>query len=475
VIKSFRHRATFILLTLAIASFPIFVSTPVHSSTAISHPGGRIFEVAQAEVFALRYRLRWDEVGVNGYYGIDIYWDCPGNRPYENFTVLYTRAYFDNDNDNLPDPGVDPIDNTTDLSQESVIDGAMWIFTVSNETSDPRDGYFNVDIYMRAASGDGTPHIPTDNHPIWHSMDSFLIAESDIISVPAGAITIRVTGRGIDVSILPEEKSGLPGEVLRYLVHVVNMGNMPENCSLTVSDNSGWNPILASASLSVNPSENKTVELSVTVPDNAALYDEDVIRVTVIGAGMEASASCLAIVSPSRGFDVSISPNRMSGSPGETLIYSITVRNTGNVADDYSLTVSGNTNWNLALSENLLMGVPPSGDGSSTLSVTIPSDAGEGDLTTATVSVTSVGDPAMVKSAVCEAVVTVTEEKGYSSALLVAISLVVIAAAIFAAVYLLRKSRKVGQRGSHGRNCRGRNRRWNGCTDIFIYHSSKLN
>jgi len=435
----------FILFASAIVSFSISIPMPVCSSETISHPGGKIFEVAQAETFTLRYRLGWDEVGVDGYYSIGIYWDCPENHPYENFTVLYARAFFDNNGDNLPDLGVNPIDNTVNLSRGPGIDGDRWAFGVSNATGDPRDGYFNVDIYMRAASGDGTPHIPTDNHPIWHTMDSFRIAESDIVFVPADVITTRIMGRGVNVFILPGEKSGLPGEVVRYLVHVVNMGNMPENCSLTVSDNSGWNPILASASLSVNPGENKTVELSVAIPDNAALHDEDVIRVTVIGAGMEASASCLAIVSPSRGFDASISPNRMSGSPGATLIYSIIVRNTGDVTDDYSLTVSDNTNWNLALSENLLMGIPPGENGSSTLSVTIPSDASEGDLTTATVSVTSVGDPAMVKSAVCEAVVTVTEEKGYSPALLIAISLAVVAAAIFAAVYLLRKSRKVGQ------------------------------
>ena len=214
MIKGFRHQVMFILLTSAIVSFSIFASMSVHSSTAISHPGGQIFEVTQAEIFTLRYRLRWDEVGVSGYYGIGIYWDCPENRPYENFTVLYTRAYFDNDGDNLPDPGVDPIDNTTDLSRGPVTDGARWSFTVSNETGDPRDGYFNVDIYMRAASGDGTPHIPTDNHPIWHTMDSFVIAESDILSVPAGVITIRIIGQG-------EEKGYSPALLIAISLAVV--------------------------------------------------------------------------------------------------------------------------------------------------------------------------------------------------------------------------------------------------------------
>jgi len=78
---------------------------------------------------------------------------------------------------------------------------------------------------------------------------------------------------------------------------------------------------------------------------------------------------------------VSISPSENSGLPGTTLNYTVTVKNTGGVSDNYILTVSDNAvpSWNPTLSDNLvdnrLENVQPGENRTVTLSVPIPGNA----------------------------------------------------------------------------------------------------
>jgi uncharacterized membrane protein len=76
---------------------------------------------------------------------------------------------------------------------------------------------------------------------------------------------------------------------------------------------------------------------------------------------------------PSLGVNVSISPRQQDGAWRETLKYVVTVTNTGNVADTYSLTVTDNASpsWGPTVSPGSLT-VSPGGTGTATLSVTIP-------------------------------------------------------------------------------------------------------
>jgi len=149
----------------------------------ISHPGGTIVEVAQGQPFLLRYRLNWGEVDVPGFYSIVLHWLNYENKPSENLTFLRAEAYFDNG---------EAIDNTVTLKATPSGADTAYILTVSNSAGDLRDGTFNVDIWLQAAGEGEVPHEVTDNHPIWHSMGSFSIAESTIVDVAAGSVTVRI-------------------------------------------------------------------------------------------------------------------------------------------------------------------------------------------------------------------------------------------------------------------------------------------
>jgi len=266
------------------------------ASGASSNPGGTIVEVMQGQPFLLRYRLCWDEPGTPGFYGIGIYWYNYENRPEENLTFLYSAAYFDDDGDNEPDPGVAPIENAVTL--EAVPSGAdtMYILSVEAATGDPRDGTFNVDIWVAAAGEGGVPHSPTDNHPIWHTMDSISVAESTIVDVPAGPITTRVFG--VDVSISPSEDSGPPGATLNYTITVANKENVEDNYVLTVSDDAGWGLTLSENLFdNVQPGENRIATLSVAIPENVVgcIRDNITVKATSIGdPSVSASDTCVA-------------------------------------------------------------------------------------------------------------------------------------------------------------------------------------
>jgi len=75
-----------------------------------------------------------------------------------------------------------------------------------------------------------------------------------------------------------------------------------------------------------------------------------------------------------RSVAVSILPNENSGPPRTMLSYIVTVTNTGDVEDNYDLTVRDNAGWGPALSDNSLT-VPAGENRTATLSVTIPENA----------------------------------------------------------------------------------------------------
>jgi len=264
------------------------------------------------------------------------------------------------------------------------------------------------------------------------------------VSAENSCIAHTIILRGVRVSIDPSHDSDMPGETLTYTVTVTNTGNVADNYKLTISDNAvpSWNPTVSPTSLTITAGKSGTAMLSVTIPSGAEHDERDNIR--VVAASMEnaevsASASCEAQVSILRRVEVSISPGSGSGPPGTSLTYTVTVKNSGLVDDTYTLTAVGPEGWSVSISPTLIENLSPDENASATLSVVVPPDASEGTSKTVTVNVKSKGDPEVTERDTCRAIVTgVPEGPKVELPIPLAISVVLIGAAIIVPAYLLR-------------------------------------
>jgi len=119
------------------------------------------------------------------------------------------------------------------------------------------------------------------------------------------------------------------------------------------------------------------------------------------GAGDPDVLWAYAVPETKVGVSVSISPDYLSGLPGETLDYTVTVRNIGENVDTYDLTISDNENWGPTLSENLLENIGPGENGTITLTVKIPENAPLGAEDEITVTAQSLANPSASDNASC--------------------------------------------------------------------------
>jgi len=165
--------------------------------------------------------------------------------------------------------------------------------------------------------------------------------------------------RGANVSISPVENEALAGENLTFAVTITNTGNVPDNYALENIDTLGWSLSLSKSSLeNILDGASGNVTLTVTIPDNAwgrrAIDDVTVIATSLENENAEGSGTCLAGVKVIPGAYVRITPGWQENLFGGNLAYIVTVVNTGNAVDNYTLSAIDAAGWGLSFSDNLV-------------------------------------------------------------------------------------------------------------------------
>jgi len=293
---NFKYRWVPISLILVTILWLVIISTPVFatSATAPSSP----ITVRQGGVFLLRGSITFDKPDTGYFIWGPIYWYDNGNAD-ENFCLENTPYVYWTDGT--------PVENIA-ISDYAITNG--WQIDIGDDGSGiARNGTFYVDIWLRAASGDGTPHSP-NNQNIYFAMDQITLWEPGTVTVPAGPIIVQVLpvlSRGVDVSISPDNQSGSPGSSLTYFITVMNTGIQNDNYDLTVSDDSLWTLMLSQNKLEdIGPGENGNATLTVTVSEDAENGATDDITITAASRADPAvsdSDACIAIAT-----EVSTSP-----------------------------------------------------------------------------------------------------------------------------------------------------------------------
>ena len=113
----------------------------------------------------------------------------------------------------------------------------------------------------------------------------------------------------VDVDVSPGYQSSVPRAMLTYAVTVTNTDNELDGYYLSVSDSASWTPTISENWLeNIEPSENRVVALSVTIPENAVGFTDDNIIVIVTSMAdntMSDNDSCIAhAVSPKAEFNL---------------------------------------------------------------------------------------------------------------------------------------------------------------------------
>jgi hypothetical protein len=161
------------------------------------------------------------------------------------------------------------------------------------------------------------------------------------------------------IKISPLGLGGLPGETLSFSIAILNIDNIVDNFTLTAEGERGWDLSISPGRFgNLVPNESRVAVLTVTVPKDPPKPALEKMAAVLRGTRLVAFTTFIA-VAKIREVAVSVSPEGLTVTPGETVTYVVTISNEGTLYDNYILTVSDTEGWGLSLSENLLVNVPP--------------------------------------------------------------------------------------------------------------------
>ena len=183
---------------------------------------------------------------------------------------------------------------------------------------------------------------------------------------------------GVNVGVLSSAKDVAPGEFVTHVFSLANDSASADTFDLSFTIPTGWGILGAPTTLSLNPGEEGTLFVTVTVPPGATAGEYSVtLKATSQGdATQSATASASMKVSPVNELDV-IMPNPQSVPPGETVTYKVIVVNQGNVQDTMSVEVSSAEGFCITVSDSVL-NLAPQERATVMVTIDVPSDAGSG-------------------------------------------------------------------------------------------------
>ncbi len=269
--------------------------------------------------------------------------------------------------------------------------------------------------YKNAEGGDWTMITEwTENITDWELAEIALPNPTSTYWIAFNGLSEYGYGIGVDnveineapdylVSILtaPQSGSAIIGEDAIYPVEIFNGGSMSDTYDLAATDNTWdvtfWNTSGGTRSQItdtgvVASGTAVTIYVKVAVPGTAEPGDIDAVTVTVTSQGdntrmAETEMTTEAVANFD--FETTIDLEEQSSFPGETVTYTVSINNTGGVADTYNLTLTGNA-WTSVWVDAPSVTVASGDTYDAEVQVTIDGLAGETDM--ATLTVTSQGD-----------------------------------------------------------------------------------
>ncbi len=191
----------------------------------------------------------------------------------------------------------------------------------------------------------------------------------------------------------PMAGEGVPGASVEYQLTLTNTGNVTDYYTLTVT--SAWAFTAPMEDIGpISPSESAQVMITVEVPMDAGLGDQDVAQVTATSISNITAKDSTTLTTTAVGqylVDLlPVSPIEQSGHPGDMLTYTLQVTNAGDFVDSYAVEINALWDTTGPLSIGPLL---PGESAELVIQVSIPGGAMQGASDAALITITSQADP----------------------------------------------------------------------------------
>jgi PKD repeat protein len=197
-----------------------------------------------------------------------------------------------------------------------------------------------------------------------------------------------------DVSLEADEtaKTGMPGDTVEYELTLTNLGTIDDTYELSYSS-ALWDVSLSETEIALVAGESALLTAFIEVPLAALAGEWDTFTVEAISQGdvlvteqVELTTTAGAVY----GLSLTADLTEQTGLPGETVVYNLTLTNTGNASDTFDLSYDGEV-WDVSLSDTEAA-LAAGGDVQFTASVQIPLGALAGDWDAFSTQAVSQGD-----------------------------------------------------------------------------------
>jgi uncharacterized membrane protein len=206
----------------------------------------------------------------------------------------------------------------------------------------------------------------------------------------SSTLTTSVSGiPALTVSPSTALGSGNPGFDAVYSLEVTNLGNCPDIVDFAAIGDD-WPASTLSPTVTLDPDQSVSVPVSVTVPSTALCSDLDsaaVIFTSRADASVSATSTLTTTANAVAGVALEPSTATASGDPGADAVYTLQLTNTGNCADTFDFSATGD-DWPASTLSPTVTLDPEQGT-SVPISVTVPSSARCVDSDSANVTYTS--------------------------------------------------------------------------------------
>jgi subtilisin family serine protease/uncharacterized membrane protein len=197
-----------------------------------------------------------------------------------------------------------------------------------------------------------------------------------------------LASHGVGLAPANASLSAAPGASVVHGVQVSNTGNVPDTYALQISGN-GW-AVTAPSTVTVGAGQTATVQIQVAVPAGTAAAASDVLTATFTSQGdptVSAAVSRTSTATAVRAVSMAGS-TAGAGIAGSTVVYGITVTNTGNATDSFTASV-GSTVWTVGVTPTATGPLAAGASATVEVSVQIPAAAGVGSSDGVTLTLTS--------------------------------------------------------------------------------------